>query len=129
MKEFGNRLRKLRLEKGLTQQQLGEKAGGISSNGISHYEQGKREPSFEVLVQFADLFDVSVDWLLGNTNERRTADDISDETLDEFLDSQMDRLVFRDMRELSEHDKRQVYLFIRHVLRGGGEEQAAAKTQ
>ena len=41
---------------------------GMSQNTISRYETGAREPSREELVAIADYFDVSVDFLLGRTD-------------------------------------------------------------
>ena len=39
----------------------------MSQNTISRYENGEREPGLKELVQIADYFDVSVDYLLGRT--------------------------------------------------------------
>lgn len=61
---FPQRLKELRLKKGLTQTELGEKVG-VKQNTFTNWENGKREPSFENLVKLADLFDVSLDWLFG----------------------------------------------------------------
>lgn len=60
---FQKNLRKLRLGKGLTQAQLGEKFH-ISRTAISNYETGKMEPSIRMLLNFADYFGVTVDQLL-----------------------------------------------------------------
>lgn len=40
---------------------------GMSQNTISRYETGAREPSRDDLIAIADYFDVSVDYLLGRT--------------------------------------------------------------
>lgn len=61
---FPQRLKELRLKKGLTQTELGEKVG-VKQNTFTNWENGKREPSFENLVKLADLLDVSLDWLFG----------------------------------------------------------------
>lgn len=61
---FGKRLRSARMKKGLTQQFTADKAL-IALRTYQCYEQGTRSPSFDLLVVFADLFDVSIDWLLG----------------------------------------------------------------
>ena len=61
---FPQRLKELRLKKGLTQTELGEKVG-VKQNTFTNWENGKREPSFENLVKLADLFEVSLDWLFG----------------------------------------------------------------
>lgn len=61
---FGDRLRALRLEKGLTQQQLSEKVGLVKGS-ISAYEQSAKYPSVDVLIKLCETFDVSSDYLLG----------------------------------------------------------------
>ncbi|CNZ68581.1 XRE family transcriptional regulator [Streptococcus pseudopneumoniae] len=64
MKVFSVRLKELRLKKGLTQTELGEKVG-VKQNTFTNWEKGKREPSFENLIKLADLLEVSLDWLFG----------------------------------------------------------------
>ncbi|KXT83509.1 transcriptional regulator, Cro/CI family [Streptococcus oralis] len=61
---FPQRLKELRLKKGLTQTELGEKVG-VKQSTFTNWENGKREPSFENLIKLADLLDVSLDWLFG----------------------------------------------------------------
>ena len=61
---FPKRLKELRLKKGLTQTELGEKVG-VKQNTFTNWENGKREPNFENLIKIADLLEVSVDWLFG----------------------------------------------------------------
>lgn len=61
---FPQRLKELRLKKGLTQTELGKKLG-ISQKSYSHWESGKTEPSLENLIKLADLLEVSVGWLFG----------------------------------------------------------------
>lgn len=75
MADFCERLRELRLEQGLTQQALADKIKvhdphGMHGMSISGYERGVRKPSFEVLDALADIFNVSLDYLLGNTDIR-----------------------------------------------------------
>lgn len=69
---FGQRLRMERLNKGLTQEELG-KLVNKSKNNISQYETGKREPDLQTLNKFAEIFNCTVDYLLGNTEQRNTA--------------------------------------------------------
>ena len=63
-KIFFKRLRELRFRYGLTQNELAEIIG-IKRNTYSDWETGKTEPSFENLIKLADLFEVSLDCLLG----------------------------------------------------------------
>lgn len=89
--EFKDILKKLRLEKGLTQNDL-SKITGLTRSAIGMYELGKREPSFEVLEQLADFFNVDMNTLLGKKEHENTEFTARDEKdikkkLDEALAS------------------------------------------
>lgn len=58
------RLKKSRIERGLSQEELAEKVGA-GQNQISRYETGKSTPSVELLERIASVLNVSVDYLLG----------------------------------------------------------------
>lgn len=60
---FNKRLREVRMNSGLTQQNMADKLG-ISLNAYQKYEQAERSPSLECLVSIADIFDISLDYLL-----------------------------------------------------------------
>jgi transcriptional regulator with XRE-family HTH domain len=61
---FENRIAELREKKGWTQEELTTTIG-ISRAALSHYEKSRRKPDFETLTQLADLFQVSIDYLIG----------------------------------------------------------------
>ncbi len=61
---FGNRVKKIRKEKGISQSTLA-KAVGVSTNAISQYETSKRFPNEEILVNICSYLDVTADYLLG----------------------------------------------------------------
>lgn len=67
---FGKRLKELREEKELTQAQLG-KLVNLSQQTIGHYEVGRAKPDFETIQRFAEIFNVSTDYLLGRTDNRK----------------------------------------------------------
>lgn len=67
MFNFGQRLKKIREEKGFTQKQFAEKIGS-TERGIQHYESGDREPAFRVILSILDNIDVDANYLLGRTN-------------------------------------------------------------
>jgi len=69
MNNFGNRLRTLRLEKGLNGIELGKKFN-FSKSTISSWENETREPSREILITLANYFEVSLDYLLGISDNR-----------------------------------------------------------
>ena len=61
---YGERLRELRCEKGLTQKQLAEKLN-ISQKSLSKYERESLDLSTELIVRICRHFQVSADYLLG----------------------------------------------------------------
>lgn len=63
-KIFGIRLKELRLKKDLQQKELAEVLNTKQQN-ISRWEKGEFEPSFEQLIEIAEFFNVSTDYLLG----------------------------------------------------------------
>jgi transcriptional regulator with XRE-family HTH domain len=64
MIDLGNKLKELRLNKSLTQVQVASRIG-ISKSRISSYEMNTNEPSLDILIKLASLYNVSVDSLLG----------------------------------------------------------------
>ena len=60
---FGIKLKELRIEKGLSQQKLGEILG-FCNQTISFWESGSREPDLDTLVKIANFFEVCFDDLL-----------------------------------------------------------------
>lgn len=65
--EFPEILRMLREKQGYSQKQLADVLH-VSKNSVSHYELGVCMPSIEVIVSIAEIFDVSLDYLLGRSN-------------------------------------------------------------
>ena len=66
---MNNRLAQLRDEKGLSQTQLG-KIVNAAQNTVSQWELGTRGISSEMLIRLADFYTVSIDYLLGRTENR-----------------------------------------------------------
>jgi transcriptional regulator with XRE-family HTH domain len=60
---FGQKLKELRIEKGFSQRELGEKLG-FCNQTISFWESGSREPDLDTLVEIARFFDVAIEELL-----------------------------------------------------------------
>ena len=60
---FGKHLKDLRIEKGLSQQKLGEILG-FCNQTISFWESGSREPDLDTLIEIARYFEVSIEELL-----------------------------------------------------------------
>ena len=66
MVDFGKNLKRLRLQSGMTQQQLATQIG-VTKSVVSYYELQERYPSPEVLMKLSVVFHVSTDYLLGAT--------------------------------------------------------------
>ena len=69
MPTFSERIKELRLEKNLTQTQLGEIIV-VKHFSLYSYEKGRACPEMKSLVALADYFDVSMDYLAGRTDKR-----------------------------------------------------------
>ena len=61
---IGERIKELRKKNGWTQEQVADKIG-VTKSVVSFYERNNRTPSPEMLVKFAQLYEVSADYLLG----------------------------------------------------------------
>ena len=64
------RLKQLRKEAGISQLKLALDLN-TNQNTISRYENEEREADYATLIRFADYFNVSIDYLLGRTNEKQ----------------------------------------------------------
>ena len=67
--EFSERLKDLRKQAGLTQVDVAEKLG-ISQPAYASWERGVKKPTQENLVKIAQILNVSVDYLVGNSDEK-----------------------------------------------------------
>lgn len=76
MGTFGQRLRELRNQRGISQNEL-SKYVGVSKSSINMYERDEREPGFETLEAIADFFNVNMDYLLGRESKEPPTDGLS----------------------------------------------------
>lgn len=67
--EFSERLKKLRKDSGFTQVDVAEKLG-ISQPAYASWERGIKKPTQENLVKIAQVLNVSIDYLVGNSEEK-----------------------------------------------------------
>ena len=65
---FTEHLKSLRTAKGITQRQVGESIGA-GERSIQDYERGKCKPGFDALIALADFYDVSLDYLVGRSDD------------------------------------------------------------
>lgn len=75
---LGERIKRLRTGARMTQGELAKRLE-VSTSAVGMYEQGRREPPYEVLLGLSTLFGVSVDWLLAREETTQVqSDDLSD---------------------------------------------------
>lgn len=77
---FNQRLRSTRMKRKYTQQNMADLLG-ISLNAYQKYEQGTRTPPIDMLVLIANVFDVSLDFLLGRDDFLKSLGVSADEYL------------------------------------------------
>ena len=77
-----NRIMQLRKEKNWTQEALSMKLN-VSQKMISAYENGIHDPSIETLINMSHIFNVSVDYIIGNSNLRIRSDQLLTNSLTE----------------------------------------------
>ena len=79
--ELAENIKRLRLQKRLTQTQLGKKLG-VGTSIISGYETQDRLPSISMLIKLAAEFNVTIEYLLGiNKNKTIDVSDLTDEQI------------------------------------------------
>lgn len=69
MATLASRIKQLRQEEGLTQSEFGDRFGIVKST-VSLYESGKSNPNDQLKSQICEYYDISMDYLLGLTDER-----------------------------------------------------------
>lgn len=94
---FGDIFKMLRLEKGLSQDKIAEELN-VSQSLIAKWESHQSTPAPEMLDYIADYFDVSTDYLIGRTNDRRYFKQ-NDDSIEDF------NLLFDKYKGLSDSDK------------------------
>lgn len=67
--EFSERLKELRKQAHLTQVELASKLGIVQSS-YADWERGKKKPTQDNLVKIAQVLNVSIDYLVGNSEEK-----------------------------------------------------------
>jgi transcriptional regulator with XRE-family HTH domain len=69
--QFGQRLRALREAAGLSQAELGERAGGIAAQNIAKYERGVQEPNWPTVLDLAEALGIATDEFRDKPAKRR----------------------------------------------------------
>lgn len=112
---FGDRLKQLRQDKNLLQSEFGELIGErmgtkrLSPSSIGSYERNEREPSYAILREFADFFGVSLDYLLGRTDEKLTVSDYLNADSVEFKKALEDLNLTFNGSKITDSEKTRIY--------------------
>lgn len=101
-------LKKLRLKKGLSQQQLADIIG-VSQQSINKYENHTVEPGIELLMTFADFFRTSVDYLIGYTNIEHTIEPVTQYDL-----NNEEAALVEGYRTLTDNERHSIQLIIKN---------------
>ena len=76
MNIVSNSIKKLREERGMTQDELAEKLN-VTRQAVSNWETGKTQPDIETLTQLAEIFDVSVERLIYGSERKERIINVS----------------------------------------------------
>ncbi|KWZ68196.1 MULTISPECIES: helix-turn-helix domain-containing protein [Bacillus] len=104
------RIKKRRIQLGLTQTQLAEKVN-TKKTTISNYETGYSTPSTEMLSDLAGVLQTTADYLLGRTNNPSFD---GNETVNEIDDPDL-QIAFKDASDFSEEARKQTIDFINYI--------------
>lgn len=94
---IGENIKKVRVDAGLTQKQLGERLG-ITSQSIAQWETGRREPKYQSMVKIADALNVPVSSLYGISEDNPYKQDAIKQALDSSVrdDGRIDQKAFSE---------------------------------
>ncbi len=103
---FSQKIKKLRQEKDWSQEKLAEQIG-VKRLAINKYESGQTKPSAETLQKIAEVFGVSIDYLLAEKSEKLAKKAITDKTLLEYV---------AEIEQMSEEERKFVKFFLDAVI-------------
>lgn len=112
-KLIGNRIRMSRVKVGLTQERLAERLD-MGRTNVVNYEAGKIIPPSTVLLSMSSIFNVSVDYLLGKTNNPSPENDDS-----EF--SEEAKSIARDYQNMAPADRTLLHSIVKRMSEKGKE--------
>ena len=118
-----DRLKSERNKKKISQRQLGDYIG-VSQQTIGSWETGRTQPDQESLKQLAQFFNVSLDYLMGESNIRNTSTKIDtaiqdDAEIADFWNKMKERenlqLLFKQTKDMNDRDINQVLRIIKAI--------------
>jgi transcriptional regulator with XRE-family HTH domain len=111
--KFSERLAELRKKHKMTQQELANKLG-VSRGTIGMYEIGQRDPDTETVAEIAEIFNVSIDYLLGRTDDPNPPEKtIDDEIMSIMREMGPDvAIMFYDLKGMTDDEKENLKIFL-----------------
>lgn len=89
---IGNTIAELRKSIGMTQKEF-SKIIGVSESSLAHYEQGITAPSIDILLKYADYFDVNIDYIFGRCRCKVKYSDLNEVLADNMTITEMVNIV------------------------------------
>lgn len=105
MKTIGEKIKTLRIQKKMTQQELADKIG-VSYTTVSLYESDTRKPSFKAINKIADVFNVTPAYFFDD-EQKSEEEKIEDERI---------KLAARNMKSLSDGDLESINALIKSLM-------------
>lgn len=103
-------LRKLRINKGISQQQLAD-VMGTSQQSVNKYENHNVEPDISALIRLADYFETTIDYLVGHTSP------VVPNVIEELEPSKEETALIRKYRCLSKDEKESIQLILKNYIK------------
>jgi len=115
MATFGDRLKLLRTGKRITQEKLAERFF-ITKSAVSKYETGVNTPENKLLQDMADFFEVSVDYLLGRSDEKYIIINEPEISLHERYANKIAKILESEGLEYTEDTMQEIISFSKYIL-------------
>ncbi len=103
-------LRKLRINRGISQQQLAD-VMGTTQQSVNKYENHNVEPDISALIKLADYFETSIDYLVGRNSS------VEQNIVEEVEPTKEESALIRNYRHLSKDEKESIQLVLKNYLR------------
>ena len=106
---FPERIKELRNEAKFTQKQIAEKLD-MPQSLYSNLERGIKQANQKRLKQFSDFYNVSTDYLLGNTDNRNASN------IDDDLEKSLNTVKSFDGKPMSDHDREKIREILKEMF-------------
>lgn len=115
MNTLGERLKELREKRGWTKTYVANRIGIKTLSTYANYEYGLREPDNETLIRLADLYEISMDAIMGR-EEKKTASSSDEDEFDKWVNNPEVYKFYKEFNE-SPEERRQALLAVWEILK------------